>query len=205
MGMFDTRVEDLKSPKEKFHAHPQISGKDGGQSLNLHKFARDGVILLGHVREARDGRLILAPDLKETLAKVYQFEIDALKKIDDYIARVSLNVPAESVPKLRDGYAQEVLTDLDLQSSGIATIIWAIGYDFDFSLVKVPVVDADGYPIQKRGVTASLGCISWDCRGCIAEARAFCSALETMALISHLTLPRVTRSLPWPVRRCETR
>ena len=80
MGMFDTRVEDLKSPKEKFHAHPQISGKDGGQSLNLHKFARDGVILLGHVREARDGRLILAPDLKETLAKVDQFEIDALKK-----------------------------------------------------------------------------------------------------------------------------
>ena len=157
MGMFDTRVEDLKSPKEKFHAHPQISGKDGGQSLNLHKFARDGVILLGHVREARDGRLILAPDLKETLAKVDQFEIDALKKIDDYIARVSLNVPAESVPKLRDGYAQEVLTDLDLQSSGIATIIWAIGYDFDFSLVKVPVVDADGYPIQKRGVTAYPG------------------------------------------------
>ena len=157
MGMFDTRVEDLKSPKEKFHAHPQISGKDGGQSLNLHKFARDGVILLGHVREARDGRLILAPDLKETLAKDDQFEIDALKKIDDYIARVSLNVPAESVPKLRDGYAQEVLTDLDLQSSGIATIIWAIGYDFDFSLVKVPVVDADGYPIQKRGVTAYPG------------------------------------------------
>ena len=70
---------------------------------------------------------------------------------------MSLNVPAESVPKLRDGYAQEVLTDLDLQSSGIATIIWAIGYDFDFSLVKVPLVDADGYPIQKRGVTAYPG------------------------------------------------
>jgi len=70
---------------------------------------------------------------------------------------VGLNVPAESVPKLCDGSEQEVLTDLDLQSSGIATIIWAIGYNFDFSLVKVPVVDADGYPIQKRGVTAYPG------------------------------------------------
>jgi putative flavoprotein involved in K+ transport len=66
---------------------------------------------------------------------------------------VGLNVRAESVPKLRDGYAQEVLTDLDLQSSGIGTIIWATGYNFDFSLVKVPLVDTDGYPIQKRGVT----------------------------------------------------
>jgi len=69
IGMFDTKVEELKSPKDKFHAHPQISGKNGGQSLNLHKFARDGVILLGHVHDAHDGHLILAPDLKETLAK----------------------------------------------------------------------------------------------------------------------------------------
>src|SRR5215472_4449035 len=157
MGMFDTKVEELKSPKDKFHAHPQISGKNGGQSLNLHKFARDGVVLLGHVRDARDGHLILAPDLKETLAQVDQFEIDALKKIDDYIARTGLNVPAESVAKLRDGYAHEVLTDLDLQSSGIGTIIWATGYNFDFSVVKLPVVDADGYPIQQRGVTAYPG------------------------------------------------
>jgi len=157
MGMFDTKVEELKSPRDKFQAHPQISGKNGGQSLNLHKFARDGVVLLGHVRDARDGHLILAPDLKETLARVDQFEIDALKKIDDYIARTGLTAPAESVPKLHDGHAQEVLTDVNLQSSGIATIIWATGYNFDFSLVKVPVVDADGYPIQKRGVTAYPG------------------------------------------------
>ena len=157
MGMFDTSVEELKSPRDKFHPHPQISGKNGGQSLNLHKFARDGVVLLGHVRDARDGHLILAPDLKETLARVDQFEIDALKKIDDYIARTGLTAPAESVPKLHDGHAQEVLTDVNLQSSGIATIIWATGYDFDFSLVKVPVVDEDGYPIQKRGVTAYPG------------------------------------------------
>jgi len=157
MGMFDTRVEELKSPKEKFHAHPQISGKNGGQSLNLHRFALDGVVLLGHVCDARDGHLILAPDLKETLARVDQFEIDALKKIDDYIACMGLDVPADMVPKLGDGYAQDVLTDLDLQSSGIATIIWATGYDFDFSLVKVPIFDADGYPIQKRGVTAYPG------------------------------------------------
>jgi putative flavoprotein involved in K+ transport len=157
MGMFDTKVEELKSPKDKFLAHPQISGKNGGQSLNLHKFARDGVVLLGHVRNARDGHLVLAPDLKETLAQVDRFEIDALKNIDDYIARMALNVPAESVPKLDDGYGQEVLTDVNLHSSGIGTIIWATGYNFDFSLVKVPVVDGDGYPIQKRGVTAYPG------------------------------------------------
>jgi hypothetical protein len=50
--------------------------------------------------------LILAPDLHETLAKVDQFEIDALKTIDDYITRAGLNAPLEAIPQLRDGYAQ---------------------------------------------------------------------------------------------------
>src|SRR6516165_8516657 len=106
LGLFDTKVEELKSPRDKFASHPQISGKNGGQSLNLHQFARDGVVLLGHVRGARDGKLMLAPDLIETLAKVDQFEADTLKRIDDYIVRTGLKAPVESVPQLHDGYEQ---------------------------------------------------------------------------------------------------
>jgi putative flavoprotein involved in K+ transport len=157
MGMFDTQVQTLKSPAEKFHPHPQISGKNGGESLNLHQFSRDGVVLLGRVRGAHEGRLILAPDLKETLAAVDQFEIDALKKIDDYISRVGLAAPTENIPRLLDGYKEEEVTELDLQGEGISTVVWATGYAFDFSLVKLPVVDSDGYPIQKRGVTRYPG------------------------------------------------
>ena len=157
MGVFDTKVEELKSPRLKFHAHPQISGKNGGQSLSLHQFARDGVVLLGHVRDARDGRLMVAPDLKETLALVDQFEIDALKMVDEYIVRRGLTAPPQTVPQLRDGYEEEVITELDPKEAGISTIIWATGYSFDFSMVKLPVVDADGYPRQRRGVTHYQG------------------------------------------------
>jgi putative flavoprotein involved in K+ transport len=157
VGMFDTKVEELKSAADKFQPVPQVSGKNGGQSLNLHQFARDGVVLLGHVRDAHEGQLVLASDLKETLAAVDQFEIDALKKIDDYISSVGLAVPTENVPRLVDGYKQEEVTELDLQRLGIFTVVWATGYAFDFSLVKLPVVDSDGYPIQKRGVTRYPG------------------------------------------------
>ena len=157
IGMFDTKVGELKSASDKFHPHPQISGKNGGQSLNLHQFARDGVILLGHVRDVHEGKLILTPDLKETLAKVDQFETNALKMVDDYISRTGLDAPTETIPQLRDGYSQEVIPELDLKDSGIATVLWATGYTFDFSLVKFPVIDADGYPIQKRGVTEYEG------------------------------------------------
>jgi len=153
IGLFDTKVEELKSPRDKFAYHPQISGKNGGHGLNLHQFARDEVILLGHVRDAREGELILATDLYETLEKVDQFETNALQRINDYIDRAALKAPMESIPELYDGYAQELLTELDLKACGISTVIWATGYTFDYRLVKLPVVDADGYPIQKRGVT----------------------------------------------------
>src|SRR5262249_52173509 len=59
MGKFDMKVEELKTPQAKFDAHPQISGKNGGESLNLHQFARDGVVLLGHALDARDQKLII--------------------------------------------------------------------------------------------------------------------------------------------------
>jgi putative flavoprotein involved in K+ transport len=153
IGLFDTNVKELTSPRDKFSHHPQISGKNGGHSLNLHQFARDGVVLLGRVRDARGGKLTLAPDLHETLEKVDQFEINALQKINDYIDRAALKAPMETIPELYDGYSQELLTELDLKACGISTVIWATGYTFEYSLVKLPVVDVDGYPIQKRGVT----------------------------------------------------
>jgi hypothetical protein len=42
-------------------------------------------------------------------------------------------------------------------AAGITTIIWAMGYSFDFSLVKLPTFDADGFPVQQRGVTNYAG------------------------------------------------
>ena len=71
--------------------------------------------------------------------------------------RTGLDIPAESLPVLRDGYEVEEIGELDLLSAGITTIIWAMGYAFDFNMVRLPVFDGDGYPIQKRGVTAYPG------------------------------------------------
>ena len=77
--------------------------------------------------------------------------------IDDYIAGHGLRAPTEQLPHLSDGYAAPTITELDFKTSGINTIIWALGYSFDFSLVRPPVCDSDGYPIQTRGVTQYPG------------------------------------------------
>ena len=47
--------------------------------------------------------------------------------------------------------------ELDLGKTAIGTVIWATGYRPDFTWVGLPFLDADGYPIQRRGVTPVEG------------------------------------------------
>ena len=157
LGFFERTVDKLPSPHVKFAGNPHVSGKDGGRTLNLHKFAHDGVTLLGRIADAQGSKLILAPDLKENLARVDKFEADLVIAIDAYIATHGLDMPEEILPAWPDGYNADVITELDLQAAGITSVIWAIGYRFDFSWVRVPVFDGDGYPLQQRGVTAYPG------------------------------------------------
>ena len=153
IGFFDVTVDKLPSPKAKFAASIQASGKDGGHTINLHQFARGGVVLLGRIQAAQGSKITLAPDLKENLTKADKGEAELIEKIDDYIEKNGLDIPPETLPELRDGYDAKVITELDVRSAGISSVVWATGYKFDFGLVRLPVLDADGYPVQKRGVT----------------------------------------------------
>mgnify|MGYP006171604657 CR=1 FL=1 len=57
LGRVEQTADQLPSPSARFAANPQLSGKDGGHTLNLHQFARDGVKLLGRLVEVDTGRL----------------------------------------------------------------------------------------------------------------------------------------------------
>lgn len=158
INFFDQTVDTLPSPKAKFIANPFTTGKDGGRSLDLHQFARDGVVLLGRLKDAKGNMIWLCPDLKENLSKIDNFVVELKKKIDGFIE--ANHIVAQEDPNqagLTDGYAAEMIDELDLSEEGIKTIIWATGYRFDYSWIQFPVLDEDGYPIQNRGVSAVPG------------------------------------------------
>lgn len=156
-GFFDQTVDQLPSPKARLAGNPQASGRDGGHTLNLHQFARDGVRLFGHIAGAQNGKIVFAPDLKDNLAKTDKAEKDIVGRIDNYISTNGINAPRESLPDLQDGYAAQVSTELDLESANVKTVIWAMGYAFDYSLVRLPIADEDGFPLQRRGITQYPG------------------------------------------------
>jgi putative flavoprotein involved in K+ transport len=156
-GMADRTVDQLPSPAARFAASAHVSGKDGGHTLNLHRFSRDGITLLGHVRDGHGTRLQIAPDLKENLAAADKVAREFQQAVDKFIEREGLQAPEDDEPELRDGFEAPVVTELDLEAAGISTIIWSTGYSFDFSWVKFPVFDEVGYPVQERGVTPQPG------------------------------------------------
>jgi putative flavoprotein involved in K+ transport len=157
MGSYDRKVSELKSSKEKFSGKPHISGTKGGHTINLHQFARDGVVLLGRLAGMEGSIARLAGDLHDNLAAADRAEADFVKSVDAFVARTGMIVPRETLPVLRDGFTQPILTALDLKAACITSVIWATGYTFDFSMIKLPVVDSDGFPIQTRGVSAYPG------------------------------------------------
>ena len=157
MGFFDQTVDSLPSPQARFGASAHVSGGDGGHTINLHQFARDGVKLIGRIEAVAGETITVAPDLKENLAKADKFEADLLRGIDTFIEKSGIDAPMEDIPELRDGYDAEVIRDLDLNATGISSVIWATGYQFDYGFVRLPVLGEHGYPIQKRGVTEYAG------------------------------------------------
>jgi putative flavoprotein involved in K+ transport len=158
IGLFEQSYATAPEPKSRFEHPPHVSGKNGGRTLNLHRFARDGVQLLGHVQGAEDDTLDLAPDLHENLAKADGFAEFVTKAIDGYIMKAGLDAPpADDEPPLQDGFAADQLTQLDLSAAGITSVIWATGYRPDLGWVRFPVFDQYGFPVQQPAVASVPG------------------------------------------------
>jgi putative flavoprotein involved in K+ transport len=151
-GFFNLTPEQLPPGMGKFDGIPHLSGANGGGTINLHQFAKDGITLLGRVQSAHGSAITLSPDLHETLAGIDAFEKNVTAMIDGYIQANSLPAPEEQLPELKYGFDQPVINKLHLGKAGIDTVIWATGYSFDYSILKLPVLDKDGFPLQRSGI-----------------------------------------------------
>ena len=151
-------IRDLDDSWAHLAYGAQFTGRDGGRALNLHEFARDGMVLLGRLRGIDGGILSFTPDLYERLAAADAYDARARQAVDDYIAANALDYPQEPAPPiLRYGFDQPLRTEVDLETAGITSVIWGTGYRFDLSWIAFPVLDERGEPVQERGVTAVPG------------------------------------------------
>ena len=142
------------------HITIAVSGAHGGQTVDFRGLAERGISLLGRTQSFKNNVMYFAPDLTKNIAGGNAYTLSLLDQADNYVIRNGLNFPLE--PE-----AREVLPDpecvtnpileIDLKEARINSIVWATGFDVDFSWLKVDALDENGRPKHERGISTELG------------------------------------------------
>lgn len=142
------------------HVTIAVSGAQGGKTVDFRRLANQGVTLLGMTTTYDAGVIRFAPDLKDNLDAGDQNYLSLLREADEYVARNGLDLPEEPEAHVLPTDPECVsnpLDALDLAAMGVATIIWATGFRFDFGWLKADTFDASDKPIHQRGVSRVPG------------------------------------------------
>ena len=129
-----------------------VTGRDGGRDIDLRRFAAEGMELYGRLDDLLDGQFHFSPTLAANLDAADETYNRINVSIDNFIEKRGIDAPAGGAYEPVWRPAQE-RTTLDLEASGIAAIIWCIGFTPDFSWLDAPVFNGRGYPAHTRGIT----------------------------------------------------
>jgi putative flavoprotein involved in K+ transport len=129
-----------------------VTGRDGGRDIDLRKFAAEGMELYGRLQDLQDGVLHFAPNLIDNLDSADKTFNGINAGIDAFIESNRIEAPPGSRYEPVWSPAEERST-LNLETSGIGSIVWCIGFTPDFSWLDAPVFNGRGYPAHTRGVT----------------------------------------------------
>jgi putative flavoprotein involved in K+ transport len=142
------------------HVTIAVSGANGGQTVDFRRLAAQGMTLVGRTESFKDNVMHFATDLADNIASGNANTLSVLDEADAYIDRNGLDFPQE--PEARKvGADPQCVTDpvlaLNLAEAGVSSIIWATGFEVDYSWLKVDAFDEDGKPKHERGVSAEPG------------------------------------------------
>lgn len=157
LGRFDVKIDTF--PDRRYPPTAIMTGINGGYDLAPRHLGSAGVTLLGRLQGAADGELGFAEDAEEILAAADRGHASFIEAADALATTPGMRsvVEREEAPPelspLRSDYARSI----NLVRENITTIIWASGYRFGFDWVHLPIIDANGAPVQRRGVTECRG------------------------------------------------
>ena len=157
MGYYDMTVDNhpLRDGVRDNTNH-YVTGRDGGRDIDLRRFATEGMKLYGLMDDYRDGALRFRDDLKRSLDQADRTYNGINAAIDKYIAEKGIEAPVQA-PYTPVWELGEPVTSLDLEGSGITSVIWCIGFTPDFRWLDASVFNGAGSPKHKRGVTREDG------------------------------------------------
>lgn len=158
VGFYDVRTDDVTDPRDLETRQPQVSGVGPqGHTLSLQSLARRGAVVAGKVDGARGTVVGLQPNAADHVRFGDEVSRRIKGVIEQYIAAHHLDVPPPEPdpadePDINTACASSI-TALDLKKENIRSIIWATGFTGDFSYLKDRVINGNGRPVHRNGIS----------------------------------------------------
>ena len=137
---------------------PQLVGSRQHQILDLNTMSSLGIKLVGRLMGVQNGVVQFSGSLRNVCA-LADLKMNRLLKTIDEWAEQSPDASMFEAPERfdRTEVDEEPCLALNLQDSGVRTIVWATGYRPDYSWLDVPVLDRKGMIKHDGGVVDSPG------------------------------------------------
>ena len=147
MGLLDRTAAQLPSASNA----PLLTGVDGGYEVSLDALADKGAHLVGRVLHASGWTLEVSDSVRHDVTAGDQSLVYMQALIDAFREGRALPEPEPTEMPQFPRYS------IDLKRAGITSIVWATGYNVDFSWIKSDVFTASGRPRHERGISAVRG------------------------------------------------
>ncbi|MEO6064333.1 MAG: hypothetical protein ABIP49_00940, partial [Lysobacterales bacterium] len=159
IGAMDVRydeVDDLK--RARGLPSLQLIGTPERASIDLNSLRAAGVEIVGRLVGVRNGKAQFSGALASQCAMADLKMNRMLASIDAWVCESgqedSFAAPCRYAATT---ISPDTRLDLDLNGSGIGTVIWATGYRPDYSWLDVPVFDRKGRILHDGGVVSASG------------------------------------------------
>ena len=136
----------------------QLAGSPTRSTINLNTLRRHGVKLVGRLAGIRDGTAQFSGSLRNQCILADLKLGRLLDNLDGWATRHGLDPETEPPHRFAPTHVEESPPLLaNLAAGDIKTVIWATGYQPDYSWLNVPVLDERGQIQHDGGVTSSPG------------------------------------------------
>jgi putative flavoprotein involved in K+ transport len=158
MGRFAQTIDSF--PGRQWPPSTAVTGVSGGYDVNVRQMAAGGVRVIGRIVGACDGTLAVATNANEILDEADAAFAGFLVAAREFAAaNPAVDLAEEEQGAGSAGLPADIaeVDSLDVRRENVNAIIWATGYEYDYGWLQAPVLDADGRPLQQRGVTRVPG------------------------------------------------
>ena len=159
LGILDERYDEIDDiVRGRNIPSPQLVGSPEHSTLDLNRLTTLGVRLRGRLAGFSEGKAQFSGSLRNVCALADLKMLRLLNTIDEWVIEKGFNTGLGPPQRYEDTEVEEsppLLMDLD--KDDIKTILWATGYDADYSWLDIPVLDRKGKIRHDGGMVVSPG------------------------------------------------